>query len=784
MTIPMLNNCDTPSIIIIEKTKVESVKMGEGILSGIRVVELAGGQALSVAGLLLAEAGADVIKVEAGRGARGAASFAVWNRSKKSVHLDVEGGGGRAPLDHLLRAADVFMTDWSGDRQLCAALDDAALADQYPHLIHASIGGWPAEHSLSDRPVDDTIILAESGLMDEQRGVRDGPVYLRFPLGSWGAAYLAAIGVISRLIQAGRGGGAGSVSTSLVQGALLPTAMLWRRAEFASQALVDSMSKGMLSPQFECSDGVWIHVKAPPDDAPLMRAALDALGPEKIAELNEGWPSNHTCINWGANAHVFKTLPSAEWLADLWASDIPVQADVPMGAIYRDEQALANGYVVDVEDPELGSTRQPGVPCTVEPPMRVRWAAPELGTTPISVWEDAPAPDHKRADNAPPLAGVRVADFGSFVAGPLAPMILGDLGADVIKIEGTGGDVMRRVEGAFLGAQRGKRSLALDLKSPAAGKVVERLVRWADLVHHNIRMPAARRIGLASDQVMAISPDVIFCHVSSYGPVGPRKDWPGYDQLFQAQSGWEYEGAGEGNPPMWHRFGMMDHQAGLASALAMLLALYHRDRTGRGQAAAGSLLGASVMTVSETVVLGDGTLSPIRRLDSRQLGVGPERRLYAVKDGWVALVVDEEGALARLCDLAGAANVDGLEDSLSVRDMESVIAMAVAAGGCAVTVQTDHRDAFFDDPDNRRLGLVRTYRHARLGRLEMLGAFLHFGQRPGIGDLPPPDVGEHSLSVLSEIGLAVEEMEELIRAGTVYDGASSRDPVAFRSITA
>src|SRR3546814_18284962 len=79
--------------------------------------------------------------------------------------------------------------------------------------------------------------------MDEQRGIREGPIYLRFPLGSWGAAYLAAIGVVARLIQAGRGGGAGSVSTSLVQGALLPAAMLWRRAEHATQALVGSMGK-------------------------------------------------------------------------------------------------------------------------------------------------------------------------------------------------------------------------------------------------------------------------------------------------------------------------------------------------------------------------------------------------------------------------------------------------------------------------------------------------------------------------------------------------------------
>jgi crotonobetainyl-CoA:carnitine CoA-transferase CaiB-like acyl-CoA transferase len=444
--------------------------MVEGILGGVRVVELAGGQALAVAGLLLAEAGAEVIKVEADRGERGQARFAAWNRSKQSLLLDVASPSGRIALDELLDSSDVFLTDWTPERLRQAGLDDQSLARAHPHVIAAVIGGWPAGHPLAERPVDDTIVLAESGLMDEQRGVRDGPIYLRFALGSWGAAYFAAIGVVARLIQAGRGGGIGGVATSLLQGAMLPAAMLWRRAEFASPALVDSMNKAMMSPQFECADGVWLHLKAPPDDAPLMRAALDALGPDRIAQLNKGWPSNHTCINRGANAHIFKTRSSAEWLADLWAVDIPVQADVPMGAIYQDEQARINGYVVDVLDAELGKTRQPGVPCTIDPPMRVKSAAPVLGSATLPkrgvprFFGQARAPQ-----DTLPLGGVKVADFGSFVAGPLATMIMGDLGADVIKIEGTGGDVMRRVEGAFLGAQRGKRSLALDLKSPASG---------------------------------------------------------------------------------------------------------------------------------------------------------------------------------------------------------------------------------------------------------------------------------------------------------------------------
>src|SRR3546814_11880528 len=115
-----------------------------------------------------------------------------------------------------------------------------------------------------------------------------------------------------------------------------------------------------------------------------MRAALDALGPARIEDLNRGWPSNHTCINWGANAHVFKTRPSAEWLADLWASEIPVQDDGPLGAIYRDEQVIANGYVIDVEKPDQGRTQQPGAHCRVEHTTRLQPVATADGREPFN----------------------------------------------------------------------------------------------------------------------------------------------------------------------------------------------------------------------------------------------------------------------------------------------------------------------------------------------------------------------------------------------------------------
>ena len=120
-----------------------------------------------------------------------------------------------------------------------------------------------------------------------------------------------------------------------------------------------------------------------------------------------------------------------------------------------------------------------------------------------------------------------------------------------------------------------------------------------------------------------VNPDVVFCHVSSYGPQGPRADWPGYDQLFQASCGWEVMGAGEGNDPMWHRFGFMDHLCAMSSVAGTLMALLVRDTTGRPSDVAASLLGAGVLTNSETYGLPDGSLAPVPMLDQSQTMVGP-----------------------------------------------------------------------------------------------------------------------------------------------------------------
>src|SRR5262245_50825574 len=171
-------------------------KPQDGILRGIRVVDMAEGIAGSVAALLLAEAGADVVKIEpdAVPVPYGSAGRRTWNRSKRSVTLDLTTADGRQRLHQLLAASDVLIHELRPSQAALLGVDDPGLATRHPHLIASSVLAWPANHPDAERPVDELLAMARLGICDEQMPMsREGPVLVRFPLGSWGAVYLAAI---------------------------------------------------------------------------------------------------------------------------------------------------------------------------------------------------------------------------------------------------------------------------------------------------------------------------------------------------------------------------------------------------------------------------------------------------------------------------------------------------------------------------------------------------------------------------------------------------------------
>jgi crotonobetainyl-CoA:carnitine CoA-transferase CaiB-like acyl-CoA transferase len=325
---------------------------------------------------------------------------------------------------------------------------------------------------------------------------------------------------------------------------------------------------------------------------------------------------------------------------------------------------------------------------------------------------------------------------------------------------------MRYVEWAFFGCQRGKRGVALNLKSPASRPAVEALLANADILHHNLRRPAARRLAIDEASVRAVNPDIIYCHASSYGPRGPRADWPGYDQLFQSSCGWEVAGAGVGNRPMWHRLGFMDHICAMGSLISTLLALYHRDRTGRGQFVAGSLLGGGVLTCSETYLDPSGKTVPMPLLDHDQTGITPGYRIVPVADGWIAIAATTDAALAALCTVAGVDVAVDAATALAGRTSSDTLDALTAAGVPCEPVRLDQCEPFFSSADNDAAGMIARYRHVDYGDVEQPGAFWSFGNLEVRLDRAPPGLGEHTVEVLTELGFDRPAIDAMLADGT------------------
>lgn len=700
------------------------------VLEGLTVVELGRSAATARAGMLMMQAGARVVTFDLPGSYLTETQNTMWHRGKERRPFD------GAALDALLPQADALVHDILPGEARAMGLDADTLNRRFPRLIHASIGGWPIGHPKEETPVSDALVLAGSGLLDEQQAIgRDGPVWLRFPLGTSHAGYLAAIGICARLYVKRRTGQGGAVATSLLQGALIPTALLWHRADRPSPALQFGFPKDAGATLFECSDGLWLHTMGQPVKAPTIAAALEAMDPDERASNNARYADAVIAYveDRGAIEAIFRTRARQQWLDELWASDVPAQPALPMGALFFDEQAQANGNVETVDLPGIGLTRQPGPPMQIDP------------------GQPADLADGERVAMPSPLCGLKVLDLGNFLAGPLAPQLLGDLGAEVIKVEATSGDPLRHADWAFNGCQRNKRAIALALKSEEARPVLDRLIAWADVVHHNQRMPAARKLGFGADAVHAINPGAIYSHVSSYGASGPRKDWPGYDQLFQAAAGWEIANAGKGNRPTWCRFGMMDHLAALASVFATLLAVLRRDTTGKGESVSASLLGASIASL-DVFALDDGEIAPSAELDADQMGIGPTQRLFACNDGWIAVDAPAHDAMP---DELGEADFASMAAETAVRQLW-------LAGYPCAQVALDNGQAFLADPANRAAGLVSCFPDTRYGPYELVGLAWQFEDMDMRCDRPPPQLGEHGGQILTELGFDPAEAASLV----------------------
>ena len=627
-----------------------------------------------------------------------------------------------------------------------------------------SVPSYPVGHLLADLDATDAMVQAAEGWMDEQQGNRPGPVWIRLPFPSWCAGYLLAAGVVARLFQRERDGVVLPVGASLFQGGLAPAALYWQRWERLPETLtrhtLPKIWPDAALSIFECSDGRWVQLAGAVGGWIESPPVLKVLAMADLVDLSE---VGVTPENWSTWNELFQGRDCEWWLQSLSDADVPCIEIRHLGDCFTDEQSLVNGYVAEVDDPEVGRLLQAANPVQTDPPSRVGAPAPALASTQVDAvltgWSERETlPRRAPSGDSRPLAGLRALDFGSAIAGPFGAQCLGDLGADVVKVEPLVGD-RGRVLTQFAGAHRGKRSLSMDLKHRDGQEALDRLVALSDLVLHNMRLGAAERLGLDGPGLRERNPSIVFSHVSAYGPIGPMAAFPGYDPTAQAMTGWEHANAGEGRTPIWLRNSVFDVAAGMASCLGAVLGLYTLQTTGRPGSADTSLLAVGIAAASEVAVrLPDTVVTETPRVDADQTGVGPAHRIHHLKDGW--LVVDardeaEEAAYARW--LAGT--------DLEGRRVAEVLAELAELRVASAPVREDQLDAFLDSEAHRQLGFSRRLQTGGYGAIDLVAGFWSLGAP--VPEQSVPELGEHSRQVLAELGYAESEIDALVATGSV-----------------
>jgi glutaryl-CoA transferase len=391
-----------------------------------------------------------------------------------------------------------------------------------------------------------------------------------------------------------------------------------------------------------------------------------------------------------------------------------------------------------------------------------------------------------------PLSGLKVLDFTTLLPGPLATLILAEAGADVLKIERPGsGDDMRSFPPTISGESvlfallnRAKRSLALDLKVADAWARLEPLIAGADVLVEQFRPGVMDRLGLGYDRLKAVNPRLIYCSITGYGQDGPYAARPGYDLMAQGTGGiMSVTGEADG-PPVKVGVAVNDVMSGLYAAVAILGALRHRDRTGRGQHIDIALLDVQVGWLYNVGLnhLLSGAVP--RRWGTAHPNTVPYQ-VFPTSDGHVILGANNDAQFRRLCECAGApelaadprfaTNALRLRHRVELIDIVSALTRKQttqhwvdgleAAGLPCGPVNTI--DRVFDDPQVRHRGMKIAMAHPA-GEAPLIGSPLKLSETPVSYRRPPPTLGEHTDEVLEQLlGLGVDECRALRTAGVI-----------------
>jgi crotonobetainyl-CoA:carnitine CoA-transferase CaiB-like acyl-CoA transferase len=787
-------------------------------LTGIRVLDLGSGPVAGVATAVLADFGADVVKIETpgGERFRGLAASPLWLRGKRSVAADLRTDEGRRVAHSLARACDVLVLSGPPSRAARWGLTPEALAALRPDAIHCHVTAWGQRGAWAELPGYEALVAARAGRMRtfgrQLRG--DAPGFAALPVAQHACAMGAVQGIAAALYARARTGRRQRVETSLLQ-ALLPYDLL-------ELLLVQLIERGLVDPPDPsagdmptlnyhpvlASDGRWIQCGNLLEH--LFYAFLDAI--ELLPELLGDERFQGSPAQWSAETVEaardrillrVRERPAAEWM-ETFRKNGNVAAEP-----YRTAQEalehpdlVANGEIATLADPRVGPVRTIGAIAHLSAtPARVERPAPAPGGHTAEVLAEwrAPAtqPRDLGAGDERPLAGLLVIDFSTIIAGPLAASMLSDLGARVIKVEPPSGDPSRAIipgGGLAVRMNGGKESLAIDVKSPEGRAAVRELVARADVLVHNFRQGVPERLGIGFAECLALNPRLIWAAVSGYGRRGIDATRPATHPVIGAAASGATVQAGaaltlrcdtladvreasrqlmranEANP---------DPNTSCVAAAAILLALFARERG----LAAGQRIDVS-MLVANAWANADDFLSyagkpPRPAVDAQLRGFAPGYRMYETREGWVMLAVASEPEWQRLAGALGepalaspASRAEAaLEEIFRTRTADEWEASLTSQGlGCVRADGSAPGRFWASDAHVRENGFVARTRHATHGEVLRWGALVHVNGAPA-SRIAAPVCGEHSDALLAELGRSADEIAALRAKGVVATGS-------------
>jgi len=772
-------------------------------LDGLRVLDASTGIAGPMAAMYLADFGADVVKAEPPGGDPGRENpgFAMWNRNKRGIVIDDAKASDRERLLGLLRGADVCLFSEPMTSLQGRGLDPETLSGENARLVYLHMPAFTESAPWAGEQESAAMVEAATGIAREQYGFEDVPIDGVYPHVLYAQAMWGATAATAALVERESSGTGQTVTVGGLHGMLLAMAGQVTHIPGAEHAVAPGGPGGNVPfyRLYQANDEQWLFmagltpafIMAGFDELGVMDILADErLGGEPAAMAlpeNAPWVMDRV-------REAFTARSRDDWRDALTAAGCP-SAPVNHRDTWLDHaQIVSTGMRVEVEDPERGPVVMPGLPLNLsETPASVRTAAPTLGQHDAEVGEwpaarpgnSAGSAEASDAEGNGPLAGLRVLDLGSIIAGTYAGSLMAEMGADVIKVEALGGDILRMFGPTFAGYNKGKRSIGIDLRNESGRVLFRDLVKTADIVVDNYRTGVLERLGVDYASLKEVNPEIISVSARGFGEGGPMDAEPAFDPVLQAWSG-IMQAQGGDSDPVFLTLPVNDVSTACTAAMGGLLALLHRKRGGHGQRVWTSLAAQSCMMQSGELVRFAGR-APARLGGADYPGPSALDRYYAANDGWVRLQAVRPG-VGRQAAIAALQASRFLPPEVAEDEETLTAALSVSIGGMSAgeaeralhaagvpamrarTLEELSTDPLFAGTETVHLRVPPEQPPGGAVSLYGVGRFARFSRTEQAGVLFPPGLGEHTLEVLGEAGRDEAAAGELLAAGAVVTG--------------